>query len=116
MARTSSGGQSPVSPSGIAALFGLDPVVAALVVSVDVMLTALDFSVIGWPVSCAVAAALMVPCFIMQRKRYGDDAGVALAKAVAVGILTAIPTPIPSVLTASAGVLGYRRLKTRDGA
>ena len=41
-----------------------------------------------------------------ERSSYGDTHDNALAKGILVGILTAIPTPLPSALTFTAGVLG----------
>lgn len=87
-------------------LLGLHPAVAVMAIAVDAMLTALDVTVVLWPVSCLVAAALVWPCYAMQKRNYLDDHETALAKAIFVGLLTAIPTPLPAVLTGGAGVVG----------
>jgi hypothetical protein len=41
-----------------------------------------------------------------QMKWYGDDRESALIKSVAVGLLTAIPTPLPAIVYVPSGILG----------
>jgi hypothetical protein len=85
---------------------GLHPLVAFAMVCVDLMLTASDLMTVA-TVSVAVAAALTVPCVLLQRYAYKDTWGAAIGKGLIVGILTAIPTPLPSVVTGASGVLGF---------
>ncbi|MCC6557233.1 MAG: hypothetical protein IT372_30140 [Polyangiaceae bacterium] len=84
---------------------GLHPLVAFAMVCADLMLTASDLVTVA-TVSIAVAAALTVPCVLLQRYAYKDGWGVAIGKGLIVGVLTAIPTPLPSVVTGAGGVLG----------
>jgi len=85
---------------------GLHPLVALGMLGVDWMLFASDLTGVGWALSCAVAAGLVIPCVLAQKYAYGDDWGTAIAKGMMVGILTAIPTPLPSVITGAGGILG----------
>jgi hypothetical protein len=84
---------------------GLHPLVAFAMVCVDIMLTASDLVTVA-TVSIAVAAVLTVPCVLLQRYAYKDGWGAAVGKGLIVGILTAIPTPLPAVATGAGGVLG----------
>lgn len=90
----------------LAGLLGLHPLTAVGMIAVDVMLFHTDLGIITWPISVTVATLLMIPCVIMQRFAYQDAWLIALAKSLLVGILTAIPTPLPAVLTGGGGVLG----------
>ena len=49
---------------------------------------------------------LGVIAYLAQRKWYGDDKDSALIKALILGFLTAIPTPLPAMLTVPSGILG----------
>jgi hypothetical protein len=90
---------------------GLHPLVAFAMVCVDVMLTASDLMTAA-TVSIAVAAVLTVPCILLQRYVYKDVWGAAIGKGLIVGILTGIPTPLPSIVTGTSGVLGLVGLLT----
>ncbi len=85
---------------------GLDPLVAFAVIAIDFMLFAPDSTGIGWVISCIVGFLLIFPCILLQHFSFGDKWMVAVAKGVIVGILTAIPTPLPSVVTGAVGVAG----------
>ncbi len=85
---------------------GLDPLVAFTVVAIDFMLFAPDSTGVGWVVSCMVAFLLVLPCILLQRFSFGDKWLVAIAKGLIVGILTAIPTPLPTIVTGTIGVAG----------
>ncbi len=86
--------------------FGLHPLVALGMICVDMMLFAPDATGIGWLISCIVAAVLTIPCILIQKYAYKDNWGTAIGKGMLVGILTAIPTPLPAAITATGGVLG----------
>ena len=85
---------------------GLDPLVAFAVVAIDFMLFGPDSTGVGWIISCVVGLLLIVPCALLQHFSFGDKWIAAFAKGFIVGILTAIPTPLPSVVTFSVGVAG----------
>lgn len=84
---------------------GLHPLVAFAMVVVDLMLTASDLITLA-TVSVIVALVLTIPCILLQRYAYKDEWGVAVGKGLIVGILTAIPTPLPAIVTGAGGVLG----------
>ena len=89
--------------------FGLDPRVAFLTLIVDMMLNAGDLVSMGLllPVSMAAGIALGFIVYRAQMNWYGDDKESARIKALILGLLTAIPTPIPEVLYIPAGILGW---------
>jgi zinc ribbon protein len=89
-------------------LFGLDPRVAFLTLIVDMMLNAGDVLSMGLllPVSVAAGIVLAYVAYRAQISWYGDDKESAKIKAIILGLLTAIPTPLPAVLYIPAGILG----------
>ena len=89
-------------------LFGLDPRVAFLTLIVDMMLNAGDLLSMGLllPVSAAAGVVLGYVVYRAQINWYGDDKESARIKALVLGLLTAIPTPIPEILYIPAGMLG----------
>jgi uncharacterized membrane protein YvlD (DUF360 family) len=89
-------------------LFGLDPRVAFLTLIVDMMLNAGDLVSMGLllPVSAAAGVVLGYVVYRAQINWYGDDKESARIKALILGLLTAIPTPIPEILYIPAGILG----------
>jgi hypothetical protein len=93
---------------GLAQMFGLDIRAAMLTGIVDLMVFGGDVVSGGalLPVGIAVAGVLSFIIYKMQRHWYGDDHESSLIKALAVGLLTAIPVPLPSLLAIPAGILG----------
>ena len=89
-------------------MFGLDPRVAFLTLIVDMMLNAGDLVSMGLllPVSVAAGAVVGYVTYRAQINWYGDDTESAKIKAIILGLLTAIPTPLPEVLYIPAGILG----------
>jgi len=89
-------------------LFGLDPRVAFLTLIVDMMLNAGDLASMGLllPVSVGAGVVLGYVVYRAQMNWYGDDKESARIKALILGLLTAIPTPIPEILYIPAGILG----------
>ncbi|MBN1863308.1 MAG: hypothetical protein JW808_00240 [Victivallales bacterium] len=88
---------------------GLHPLVALGMIVVDLMLFGPDATGVGWMVSCSIAAVLTAPCIIMQRYAYKDSWLVAISKGVILGVITAIPSPLPSLLTGIGGIAGFLR-------
>jgi hypothetical protein len=84
---------------------GLHPLVAFAMVVIDIMLVASDLATAA-TVSVIVGLILTVPCVLLQRYAYKDEWGVAVGKGLIVGIVTAIPTPLPSIVTSMGGVAG----------
>jgi hypothetical protein len=58
------------------------------------------------PVAILVAVVLGYITYRAQRRFYGDDHDAALVKALAVGLLTAIPVGLPAFLTVPSTVVG----------
>jgi hypothetical protein len=88
-------------------IFGIHPLAALAFIAIDMMLFAPDVSLIGWTISLSVGLALIIPCAILQRYVCGDSWVLAIAKGVILGILTAIPTPLPAFITGGSGICGY---------
>jgi hypothetical protein len=117
--------QRPVLPHAIDAapphrgfgqLFGLDPRIAFLMFVVDMMLFGGNVLTMGLllPVSIGSGLVLAFVTYRAQRRWFGDDHDAALIKAAIVGLLTAIPTPLPAVIYVPSGILGFiTRLRSR---
>jgi|ERR1700690_204464 len=93
---------------GFGQLFGLDPRVAMLMLVVDSMLFGGTLMTLGLliPLSLAAGALLGLITFRAQMKWYGDDREAALIKGLIVGLLTAIPTPLPPLIYLPSGIVG----------
>jgi hypothetical protein len=72
------------------------------------MLNAGDLVTMGMllPVSIAAGIVLGYIAYRAQIKWYGDDEESARLKGLALGLLTAIPTPLPELLYIPAGLVG----------
>ena len=93
---------------GFAQVFGLHPIPAVTTLAVNAMLFAGELATMGAlvPLALIVAIVLGAMTFICQRRMYGDDDNEALVKALAVGLLTAIPTGLPGFLTIPSAMVG----------
>lgn len=100
--------QGTAPPRKFGQIFGLDPRVAFLTLIVDMMLNAGDLVTMGLllPVSIAAGIVLGYVAYRAQINWYGDDQESARIKAIILGLLTAIPTPLPELLYLPAGLLG----------
>ena len=87
---------------------GLHPFVGFGMFAVDWMLFGPESASLGitWSISIAVAAALTIPCVLIQKFGMRETWGLSIGKGALVGLLTAIPTPLPSVITFVGGALG----------
>lgn len=92
-------------------LFGLDPRIAFLALIVDMMLNAGDVVSAGLllPVSIMAGIVMGYVTYRAQINWYGDDQESAKIKGLVLGLLTAIPTPLPEILYIPAGVIGLLR-------
>lgn len=86
--------------------YGLHPFVALGVICVDIMLFYTDMLIVTWPISILFGFLLMIPSIIMQRYAYEDSWLLAISKGMIIGILTAIPTPLPAIVTGAGGTIG----------
>jgi hypothetical protein len=93
---------------GFGQLFGLHPIPAATTFVVNEMLFVGAVFSMGTLALLApiVAVALGIITYKSQRRFYDDDHDAALVKALAVGLISAIPVGIPAFLTVPAGVVG----------
>jgi hypothetical protein len=101
---------------GFGQTFGLDPRVAFVTLIVDLMLNAGEVASMGLlvPVSIAAGAAVGYITYKAQMKWYGDDDESAKIKAVILGLLTAIPTPLPALLYVPSGLVGlYHKFRKK---
>jgi hypothetical protein len=115
----------PVPPSahaarGIGQVFGIDPRIAFLTFVLDLMLFGVEgvsaFASVLF-VSLPAGVALAYITYKAQMKWYGDDHDTALIKGCILGLLTAIPSPLPSIVYIPSGIVGLfhgiRRRLTR---
>jgi hypothetical protein len=93
---------------GFGQAFGIHPAIASLTLIVDLMLFGGEVMTMGaiLPVSIGAGAVLGVIAYLGQRRWYGDDKDSARIKALILGFLTAIPTPLPAILSVPSGVVG----------
>lgn len=93
---------------GFGQVFGIHPAVASLTLIVDLMLFGGEIATMGaiLPISIGAGAVLGVISYLAQRKWYGDDKDSAALKALILGFLTAIPTPLPAILSVPSGIVG----------
>jgi hypothetical protein len=93
-------------------MFGLDPRIAALTFLVDAMVFGGTLASGGLllPVAVGAGCVLGFITYRAQRRWYGDDAEAALIKACIIGLLTAIPSPLPAVLYIPSAILGVWHL------
>jgi len=103
----------PTEPSsayaGMAQYIGIHPLVAIATIALDFMLFGGEASTAGFSWVCITlpVAALLVPAAaLVQRHAYGDKWALAWAKALILGILTAIPIPLPAIVVFALGVVG----------
>jgi len=104
--------QATVPQRRFSQVFGLDPRIAFLTLIIDMMLNAGELLSMGLlvPVSMVASVVLGYVVYKAQINWYGDDPESAKIKAIVIGLLTAIPTPIPELLYLPAGLLGVFNL------
>jgi hypothetical protein len=103
------GGPHQVAVRGLAQKLSIDPRIAFATVAVDFGLHSADVVTAGLllPFSIAAGIALTVIASRSQMKWSGDDYETACLKGFIIGLLTAIPSPLPYVLFVPAGILGW---------
>jgi hypothetical protein len=91
--------------------FGLHPLVGFSLFTVDSILFASEIMTLEatWALTVPIGLALTIPAILLQRRLYGDTWKGAVGKGLVVGVLTAIPLPIASVMTLAGSVLGTTR-------
>jgi hypothetical protein len=93
---------------GFGQWFGIHPTIAFLALVVDLMLFGGEVLTLGsiLPISIGAGALLGYITYLAQRKWYGDDKESAMIKGLILGFLTAIPTPLPAILSVPSGIVG----------
>jgi len=93
---------------GFTQRFGIHPTIAFLTLVIDLMLFGGEVATMGaiLPVSIGAGFVLGLISYMAQRKWYGDDKDSAAIKALILGLLTAIPTPLPAILSVPSGIVG----------
>jgi hypothetical protein len=93
---------------GLAQMFGLDVRASILTIIVDLMVFGGDVASLGAliPVAIGVACILGFIVYKIQVKWYNDDHDSALIKALIIGLLTAIPVPLSTLIAIPGGILG----------
>lgn len=89
---------------------GLHPAAAFGVIAVDQMLfgTTIVTAGVGLTISIPVGIVLAIVVSLIQRSATpSDNRGLAVGKGILVGLLTAIPTALPSIGTAGLGMAGF---------
>lgn len=98
--------------SSLCQFLGLHPLVGFGMFAIDWMMFGGNVASggLGMVITVPVAIALSVPCTLIQRFSYDDEWGAALGKGLMVGVLTAVPSPLPSVLPLASGALGTAKM------
>ena len=100
--------------------FGLHPFVAIGMIAIDLMVfgpaeavatgtapaTAGATLLVTEGALIVIAAVLTIPSVLIQKYIFKDNWGGAIGKGLLVGLLTAIPTPLPVFITGGLGILG----------
>lgn len=95
---------------GFGQIFGIDPRIAFLTFLVDLMLFGTGAVTMGVATLFLSLPAGLILSFIAYRaqmKWYGDDRETAIIKAAMLGLLTALPVPIPKLVYLPSGVIGF---------
>ncbi len=94
---------------------GLHPLTALGLFIVDWMLFGEEVATggVGWLISLPIGIMLGLVAYLIQRRSYKDEAGPAAAKALLVGLLTAVPAPLSSFGILPLAAFGAIRVLTR---
>ena len=95
--------------------FGLHPLVGFGMFAVDMMLFGGEVMTLEaiWPITVGIGAVLTIPSILIQKYSFGDEWGAAVGKGLLVGVLTAIPTPLPAIVPLLGGALGTMQMLDR---
>ena len=103
------------SNSGFFQKFGIDVRAALLAIAVDFLVFSGSVASLGMllPVAFGAACVLTFITYKIQRSWYGDDPDSAIIKAAILGLLTAIPVPIASIVAGPGGIIGLMHMLRR---
>jgi hypothetical protein len=93
---------------GVCQAYGLHPISGITTLTANAMLFGGMILSMGalLPMALIVAVVLAYLTYRCQRSMYGDTHDAALVKALAVGLITAIPVGLPAFLTVPSTVVG----------
>lgn len=96
----------------VSQFLGLHPLVGFGLFATDWMLFGGEVATLGASIPITIAAGLLLtfPSILIQRFGFKDSWGLAIGKGLLVGILTAIPAPLPSIVPFLGGVLGVANM------
>lgn len=79
--------------------FGVHPLVVFCLFAIDWMLFGSELITLGsnWIVTAPIGLLLGIGATLIQRASFKDQWGVAIGKGLLLGLLTAIPTALPSL-------------------
>ena len=63
-----------------------------------------------------VSVVFAIASVFIQRYGFKDDWGLAIGKSLLIGCLTAIPSPLPSAVSITGGILGLMAPQRSDDA
>lgn len=98
----------PPAARGLAILLGLHPFAAILVMLTDTLLFGGEVLSGGLLILFSFLASIVLGWIVyrIQRHSFGEDHNAAFTKAIAIGLVTAIPTPLSPIVAIPTGLIG----------
>jgi len=89
-------------------MFGIHPIVAFSLFAIDWMLFGSELVTLGtdWVITAPIGLLLGIAAIFVQRYGFKDELGVAIGKGLLLGLLTAIPTALPSLAMLPLAAIG----------
>lgn len=93
-------------------IFGIHPIVAFSLFTIDWMLFGSELVTLGtdWVITAPIGIVLGIAAMFVQRYGFKDELGVATGKGLLLGLLTAIPTALPSLAMLPFAAIGAVKL------
>ncbi len=93
-------------------MFGIHPIVAFSLFTIDWMLFGSELVTLGtdWVITAPIGIVLGIAAMFVQRYGFKDELGVAIGKGLLLGLLTAIPTALPSLAMIPFAAIGAVKL------
>ncbi|KAF0248005.1 MAG: hypothetical protein FD167_2590 [bacterium] len=93
-------------------MFGIHPIVAFSLFIIDWMLFGAELMTLGtdWIITAPIGIVLGIAAMFVQRYGFKDELGVAIGKGLLLGLLTAIPTALPSLAMIPFAAIGAVKL------
>ena len=99
-------------------MFGIHPIVAFSLFTIDWMLFGSELVTLGtnWIITAPIGLLLGIAAMFVQRYGFKDELGVAIGKGLLLGLLTAIPTALPSLGMIPFAAIGAVKLLSSKSA